>query len=207
MTTILGAGFSVPGSGFVNSAPDDFSVSVNSCKSAFPESGPSPKNAPNPPACRPAPLVRNIPQRVFCNQPRACAFRFLRQPINPSAPMPVANSGSAAGSGVPMLRTKLSTAAASPTPIEGAVVADQQTPTNYVPQAKVTVTYDSPRCAWPRRPAVVGSDGTREHFLVRFPRVGSPEAMARPSIRKAQRAKRAQAQRAKRARISEDSRG
>jgi len=30
----------------------------------------------------------------------ACAFRFLRQPSRPKPPMPVANSGSVAGSGV-----------------------------------------------------------------------------------------------------------
>src|SRR5215469_7664021 len=30
----------------------------------------------------------------------ACAFRFLRQPSRPKPPMPVANSGSAAGNGV-----------------------------------------------------------------------------------------------------------
>jgi len=78
-------------------------------------------------------------------------------------------------------------------------IADQRTATPYLPQAMVTVTYDSPRSflmysprgRLRRRPCVVGSDGTEEHFLVRFPRVGSPEAMARPSNRKAQRAKRA----------------
>jgi hypothetical protein len=75
-------------------------------------------------------------------------------------------------------------------------VADQRTATNYVPQAMVTVTYDAAREYWPRRPRVVGSDGTQEHFLVRFPRVGSAEAMSRPSNRKAERVKRAKAQRA-----------
>jgi hypothetical protein len=55
-------------------------------------------------------------------------------------------------------------------------VADQRTPTNYVWQARVSVTSD---------------DGAQWHYLVRFPRVGSPEAMPVPANRKAQRAKRA----------------
>jgi hypothetical protein len=88
-------------------------------------------------------------------------------------------------------------------------VADQPS-TNYVPQAVVSVTYDDPQehilmrpptHHWrgqPARPRVVDSDGTQEHFLLRFPRVGSPEAMAQPSNRKAQRAKRAQTSRLKR---------
>lgn len=59
-------------------------------------------------------------------------------------------------------------------------IADQRTATNYVPQARVTVTYDSPREYLMRPPRVVGSDGTQEHFLVRFPRIGSTEAMPRP---------------------------
>jgi hypothetical protein len=63
-------------------------------------------------------------------------------------------------------------------------IADQRTPTNYVGQAIASVT----------------SDGAQRHYLVRFPRVGSTEAMPRPSNRKAQRAKRAKAQRAKRVR-------
>jgi hypothetical protein len=36
----------------------------------------------------------------FAHAANAAAFFFLRHPINPSAPKPVANSGSAAGSGV-----------------------------------------------------------------------------------------------------------
>ena len=63
-------------------------------------------------------------------------------------------------------------------------VADQRTPTNYVAQAMVSVI----------------SDGAQRHLLVRFPRVGSAEAMSQPSNRKAQRAKRAKDQRAKRVR-------
>jgi hypothetical protein len=66
-------------------------------------------------------------------------------------------------------------------------VADQRTATNYLAQAIVTVTYDSPREYLMRPPRVVGSDGTQEDFLVQFPRVGSIEAMSRPSNRKAQR--------------------
>ena len=62
-------------------------------------------------------------------------------------------------------------------------IADQRTATNYVPQAMVTVTYDAPREYLMRPPCVAGSDGTQEHFLVRFPRVGSIEAMPRPKPR------------------------
>jgi hypothetical protein len=53
-------------------------------------------------------------------------------------------------------------------------VADQRTTTNYFAQAMVSVT----------------SDGAQEHFMVQFPRVGSAEAVSRPSNRKAERAKR-----------------
>jgi hypothetical protein len=54
-------------------------------------------------------------------------------------------------------------------------VADQRTATNYnIGQAIFTVT----------------ADGAQRHFSVRFPRVGSTEAMSRPSNRKAERAKR-----------------
>jgi hypothetical protein len=80
-------------------------------------------------------------------------------------------------------------------------IADQRTAINYVAQAVVSVTYDGARDYLMRPPRVVGSDGTQEHFLVRFPRVGSIEAMSQPSNRKAQSAQRAKAQRAKRVRI------
>jgi hypothetical protein len=77
-------------------------------------------------------------------------------------------------------------------------IADQRTATNYVPQAMVSVPARGyfPPIRWGGRwvrPSVVSSDGaqeTHEHFLVRFPRVGSIEAMPRPSNRKVQRAKR-----------------
>ena len=36
-------------------------------------------------------------------QATACAFRFLRQPSRPIAPRPVAKSGRAAGTGVPII--------------------------------------------------------------------------------------------------------
>ena len=76
-------------------------------------------------------------------------------------------------------------------------VADQRTATNdYVPQAMFSVPSND----------AIGSHSMKtippsaqEHFLVRFPRVGSTETMSRPSNRKAERAKRAKAQRAKRA--------
>jgi hypothetical protein len=73
-------------------------------------------------------------------------------------------------------------------------IADQRT--EYVPQAVVTVTYDSPRSHLMRsargrlirRPRVVGSDGTQEHFLVRFPRVGSIEAVPQPKPQRSRKA-------------------
>src|SRR5215469_255623 len=45
------------------------SWSIRASQRAFPKSGPSPKNVPNPLTCRPAPLARNIPRHVFCNWP------------------------------------------------------------------------------------------------------------------------------------------
>ena len=42
----------------------------------------------------------NVLKKYLGHAAGAVAFFFLRQPIRPSAPMPVANSGSAAGSGV-----------------------------------------------------------------------------------------------------------
>ena len=73
-------------------------------------------------------------------------------------------------------------------------IADQRTAAdNYVPQAMVTVPSDPtrglmrfPPIRWGGRwvrPSVVSSDGAQvaqEHFLVRFPRVGSTEAMPQP---------------------------
>ena len=70
-------------------------------------------------------------------------------------------------------------------------IADQRTAKNYVPQAMVSVTPDRgylmrlPPIRWGGRwvrPSVVSSDGAQvaqEHFLVRFPRVGSIEAKTR----------------------------
>jgi len=58
-------------------------------------------------------------------------------------------------------------------------IADQRTATNYVPQARVSV----PARGYLMPYRVLTSDGTQvaqEHFLVRFPRVGSLEAMPRP---------------------------
>jgi hypothetical protein len=76
-------------------------------------------------------------------------------------------------------------------------IADQRTATNYVAQAMISVPargylmrFPPMRCGgrWVR-PSVVSSDGApvaqeHLHFLVRFPRVGSTEAMPRPKRRK-----------------------
>jgi hypothetical protein len=80
-------------------------------------------------------------------------------------------------------------------------VADQRDSDHYVAQATVSVPARGDLMHFPPirwggrwvRPTVVSSDGaqkTHEHFLVRFPRVGSAEAVSRPSNRKAERAKR-----------------
>jgi hypothetical protein len=68
-------------------------------------------------------------------------------------------------------------------------IADQRTATNYVAQAMVSVPSDNPstvqvtlRGMTYRLRALTrdGAEVAQEHFLVRFPRVGSIEAMPRP---------------------------
>jgi hypothetical protein len=68
-------------------------------------------------------------------------------------------------------------------------VADQRTATNYVPQAMVSVPSDGV-IRWRGRTMKTIPPSAHTHFLVQFPRVGSAEAVSRPSNRKAERAKR-----------------
>jgi hypothetical protein len=68
-------------------------------------------------------------------------------------------------------------------------IADQRTATNYVPQATVSVPSDPARGYWVRWgnlmrfARVLTSDDApvaQKHFMVRFPRVGSPDAKPQP---------------------------
>ena len=74
-------------------------------------------------------------------------------------------------------------------------VADKRTATNYVAQAIVSVPSDGV-IRWRGRTMKTIPPSAHTHFLVQFPRVGSAEAVSRPSNRKAERVKRAKAQRA-----------